>query len=443
MLEEKLKRIRGKLLLYGAHLVAMECARWLIGNGKGAQIAGVAVTDIAGNPVELVGFAVKRIDEYVENSRHLTVIIAVPEKYHDEVEQYARARGFCRFLKVSLEDMSKLKVSQLLILQNKYAQLSFYLEEDRNDMSWLNMWEQRSADKSNGGESAAGFHVKFPSLFYLDEEKVFAEAATIDLQKNYETICGQYQSIHMLPAGNTGKRDVNKPEAVLNIYMAFSKWDSTKVKTLRYAPWIRPIQVGSKISEQRDGSIFDDTGSNISEKNSVFAEMTGAFWIWKNGADSRYKGLCHYRRHFIITEQEIMALEHNGIDVILTTPRYVPGGIKNMFLAETPVKYPVYERMLHAISQLVPEDRAGFEVYMKCCFYYPNNMVIARNDIYDMYCTWIFPILFRIMEIDIETGYKYMQDRHIAYAAELLTSYYFVKNKDIYNIAVTDYRFYE
>ena len=78
---------------------------------------------------------------------------------------------------------------------------------------------------------------------------------------------------------------------------------------------------------------------------------------------------------------------------------------------------------------------------MEQCLYCPNNMVIAKSEIYDAYCEWIFPILFRMEEMDEEKGYGHKGDRHIAYAAEILTSYYFARHKDEYFIAVTDYSF--
>ena len=48
-----------------------------------------------------------------------------------------------------------------------------------------------------------------------------------------------------------------------------------------------------------------------------------------------------------------------------------------------------------------------------------------------------------IFKYDIETGYGHERDRHIAYAAELLTSYFFLKKKRGLKLAVTDYRFLE
>ena len=68
-------------------------------------------------------------------------------------------------------------------------------------------------------------------------------------------------------------------------------------------------------------------------------------------------------------------------------------------------------------------------------------MVIARDKLYDSYCDWIFPILEGMLEYDIETGYGHERDRHIAYAAELLTSYFFLKKKRGLKLAVTDYKF--
>ena len=187
---------------------------------------------------------------------------------------------------------------------------------------------------------------------------------------------------------------------------------------------------------------YEDMGETITDQNRIFAEMTGAYWIWKNRNHAAYKGLCHYRRHFIISEEEIRALEQSRIDAILTTPRYVPYGVGNMFLAETPVKKGVYESMLQAVRECAPEDALRFQIYLDSCFYYPNNMVIARNDIYNAYCEWVFKILFRMSEIETQKGNVQTEDRRIAYAAELLTSFYFAKNKDIYRIAVTDYQFY-
>lgn len=436
------------VIVYGAHLVALECARWLIQNGKRDKMVGFAVTDMGGNPDEIEGFQVKRLEEYEKQRQDLTVIIATPKKYHDAIERTLREKGFCHILKISLEEMSELKGHSLLLAQENRRVLPFTLEEDENDPSWLNMLEEKIDDFNDKRRIEEKRHYKFPTLFYLDGETVFQESEKLDFREGYEKVCGKYRNLHTLPICTAQSMDIRETGKTMSIYMASSAWDcgenswnNQKSGIRKEASWIKRIQVGSKLSQQRNGDIFDDTGDNVSDKNGTFAEMTGAYWIWKNASDTTYKGLCHYRRHFVISEEEILALEQNNIDVILTTPRYVPGGIKGMFLAETPVKTKVFEGMLHAILEQHPEDRGDFEAYVGSCFYYPNNMVIAKNGIYDSYCSWVFPVLLRMQEIDRETSYGHRNDRHIAYAAEILTSYYFVKNKEKYRIAVTDYKF--
>lgn len=113
-----------------------------------------------------------------------------------------------------------------------------------------------------------------------------------------------------------------------------------------------------------------------------------------------------------------------------------------MFLAETPVKEQVYQRMMKAVEECHPEDENSLEIYLETHLYCPNNMAVAKSKIYDRYCKWIFPILFRMMKMDDESSYGHDGDRHIAYAAELLTSYFFVRHWDEFCVAVTDYRFY-
>lgn len=440
-MEDIEKRIRGadKVIIYGAHLTALECARWMLRMGEGGKLLGFAVTDMEKNPKELKGFAVRRLTDYSSQDQDALILLAIPEKYHVEVEQYARGQGFFHFIKVGLDRMSDLKGTRLIKLQDDFPALPFLLKKDKNDPAWLDMVEKEQEEETEEIERRR--HYKFPTLFYMEEEKLMEEA---EMEKGfcweYEKTCGCYRNLHMFPVERNLNEKGLELKKILKIFMAFSHWDRKATKTPD-VPWICPLQVGSRRSGRKNGSLSDDSGDNISQYNGLFAEMTGAYWIWKQEASSEYKGLCHYRRHFVISKEEILALGRNRIDVILPTPRYVPGGIKNMFLKETPVKSKVFENIFFAVSELYEDEREDFEDYLSSRFYYPNNMVIAKRDIYDRYCSWIFPVLFHMQRSDQKNDYEYTTDRHIAYAAELLTSYFFVKNKDIYQIAVTDYRF--
>ena len=57
-----------------------------------------------------------------------------------------------------------------------------------------------------------------------------------------------------------------------------------------------PLHVGAE-GKKDLGYLKDNTGDNISTKNSNYCELTGTYWIMKND-NSDIVGLTHYRRYF-------------------------------------------------------------------------------------------------------------------------------------------------
>ena len=80
--ENQLQALQNIYLIYGAHLVALECFRYLCKIGKRELFLGFAVTELEGNHVEIECIPVRQIKDYssLAASGDCFVILAMPEK---------------------------------------------------------------------------------------------------------------------------------------------------------------------------------------------------------------------------------------------------------------------------------------------------------------------------------------------------------------------------
>jgi hypothetical protein len=74
-----------------------------------------------------------------------------------------------------------------------------------------------------------------------------------------------------------------------------------------------PIMVGKKANDPNLNMLTDTKGDNIAEKNSLFAELTALYWVWKN-YDADYYGFCHYRRFFNFNKNAIDFEDNKGLN---------------------------------------------------------------------------------------------------------------------------------
>lgn len=181
----------------------------------------------------------------------------------------------------------------------------------------------------------------------------------------------------------------------------------------------------------------DDTGENISYKNANFCELTGLYWIWKNGSEKQddITGLVHYRRFFttVLEDLEYVYLDRKptilGMDRIINALRHhdilMP---KHTFIFRTVREfynaYHVREDLditRQAIAELYPESLKSFDDVMNAHTFYYGNMFICKKKLLDEYCEWLFDILFAIEgKIDIERYATAYQQRIYGFLAERL-----------------------
>lgn len=210
-------------------------------------------------------------------------------------------------------------------------------------------------------------------------------------------------------------------------------------RTLQYEEsipdYVCPIQVGASLTDQKIEPLRDDHGPNISDKNRNYSELTAMYYAWKN-CQAAYKGLCHYRRIFELSDIELHKLINQGhADVILPYPSVYYPNIDcehSRYVSEDD-----WEAMLQALKETAPEY---YEAYLsslsKELYFYNFNMLIAKRAVFDDYCEFMFSVLERTEELTSPKG-RERADRFAGYLGENLTTIYFRKNRENLNLVHT------
>lgn len=188
--------------------------------------------------------------------------------------------------------------------------------------------------------------------------------------------------------------------------------------------------------------LHDNVSDNISEKNPTYCELTALYWGWKN-IKAEYKGLCHYRRYLgknyfamdsyknIFTEQELEKLLVQ-YDVLLPEAKY--RGLNNSWYPteEALNNDRAYKVIKEAMEQICPDYINPLKtVFMNKKMFF-CNVIIAKAEIYDEYCSWLFALQDEIECILIKNGG--VQPREMGFISEWLLNVFIEKNKNRFSI---------
>jgi hypothetical protein len=195
-------------------------------------------------------------------------------------------------------------------------------------------------------------------------------------------------------------------------------------KPLRKRPGLRPreipIQAGAELAGIRVCELRDNDGDNISHKNAQYCEASAMYSIWKN-ATAPWVGVEHYRRHLLVTPDML----YGDVDVIMPLPYMCYPDSESQFRRF--VGEEVATALHDALKKLHPGE---YEAYARCLsgeYHYAYNMIAARKEVFDKFCEWAFGITGYIERLDLRSV---KETRALAYAAEQLTSIYFMANLD-------------
>lgn len=225
----------------------------------------------------------------------------------------------------------------------------------------------------------------------------------------------------------------------LKVFVARSTVDKELVEPFANRPWEVDIQVGAKLTDSRICEWNDCSGDNISEKNRQYCELTALYWIWKNG-ESEWLGLSHYRRRFMLDDNDIDGLLTSNIDAVFTTPVLNVPNVK--FMYEKNHSASDWQIMKDAVEEICPEyvDAVNKMELSEC--YIPYNMFIMRKAFLNDYCEWLFPVL-EYCENKIGQKDNTYQNRYVGFLAERLMTVYFIHNINKYNMVFAHKHFIE
>ncbi|SEW09264.1 DUF4422 domain-containing protein [[Clostridium] fimetarium] len=250
------------------------------------------------------------------------------------------------------------------------------------------------------------------------------------LMEQYFIELGIFPSIHTYPLG-TAKADIQ-------VYHAKFYKDKPLYNEYSIPKWIKPLQVGAELTSERISDLVDNSGINISTKNVNYCELTALYWIWKNKllSDDRahYYGIFHYRRILDINDTDVFCLKENDIDVILQYPTIHEPDISEHHTRY--VKEEDWEAMLQALAELHPEYADAFPEILLQPYFYNYNLLVAKSQVFEDYCKWLFPILERTEELSVPMGSE-RADRYIGYLGENLMTLYFLYHKGDLHIVHT------
>lgn len=203
-------------------------------------------------------------------------------------------------------------------------------------------------------------------------------------------------------------------------------------------PMYVPVHVGAE-GKPPIGFVGDNTGDNISGKNSMYRELTGMFW---GGVNLKYDyfGLAHYRRHFcykrkgsakenVLTAAEAEKLLESADIIVPKRRKYYIETLRSHFNNMRLSKDEDLEILKNAVIKISPDYAAACDVVFNRTWGHMFNMFIMKEDIFQDYYKWFFAVLAEVENnIDMSSDVHPNRSSIIGYVAEFLLDIYLEAN---------------
>lgn len=136
----------------------------------------------------------------------------------------------------------------------------------------------------------------------------------------------------------------------------------------------------------------DYIGENISDKNLMYNEYSGFYWLWKNWKLKDYIGMVHYRRYFSFLDDvpdinQIFSEKR----IILNSRLELPSGNREFYQTWHNIKD--FDLMGRIVKETFPDMVEGWDTMCETKHIHPSSLFIMPKDLYDEYCNFIFTCL--------------------------------------------------
>ncbi len=426
LLNEMQSDISGTIYIYGARNAARRFYLELQCRKCTKRVNGFLVSSLANNPAMIADKSVYTVDDDTID-KDAIVIVTAEKRHLTEIKETLKEQGFGKIFYPEEEGLLPIYKSTSMRLVQGLSKGKYVLKNCESDQTYM---------KLSLSQREKQYYMVSPIFGTPYDEATRSFFGQYDFEREYNKTFGSYRNVSSLEQA-VHEEDTEQ----IKIYMVTShmnqvKWDKEERRHLI------PIQAGAVLTGERYCEVTDDTGESISSRNQTLGEMTATYWVWKNAPASSYKGICHYRRHFQITESEYQAILTCNIDVIMCVPRFVlPNNVDNLIRMNL-VDAEAVESFLKIVKKSAPEYYLCTEEHLKQNMFYPCNMLIAKEQVFNEYCEFMFSILLELDDAINKSGLK-TKARCAAYLAELLTSVYFVYHKDDLKLAIADYQLVE
>ena len=170
---------------------------------------------------------------------------------------------------------------------------------------------------------------------------------------------------------------------------------------------------------------------NISDKNLIFNEYTGLYWVWNNWKIKDYIGLNHYRRYYTCLDDlpniNKIFTKHNIILNERFPLKYNGEPKTNKEFYEIWHNVDDFNLMESIVKELYPEYSDGWDKMANATYIYPSSLFIMKKATFFEYMSFIFDVTEEFCDRrnchSSEDFIKYVEEHKNDYVREKHTYY--------------------